>query len=83
MTISKIVLSLLAVEIGVEDERVTEKADLFQDLGADSLDLVEITMAVEEEFGVDISDEDAEGWKTPGDIIRYLEGAGVTADQEG
>ena len=80
---SKKVLSLVERELGCGEEAVTEDADLIADLGADSLDSVEIVMAIEEEFRVDISDEEAEKWETPGDIIRYLEGAGVAADQEG
>jgi len=51
---------------------LADELDLTDDLGMDSLDLVELTMTFEEEFGVEIADDDATGWKTVGDIISYL-----------
>ena len=59
-------------ELGVEPEKVTHDASFVEDLGADSLDTVELVMAFEEEFGLDIPDEDAEQMRTVGDAIRYL-----------
>ena len=59
-------------ELGVEDEKVTNEASFVEDLGADSLDTVELVMAFEEEFGIDIPDEDAEKMRTVGDAIKYL-----------
>ena len=60
-------------ELGVDPEKVTHEASFVEDLGADSLDTVELVMAFEEEFGVDIPDEDAEKMRTVGDAITYIE----------
>ena len=54
-------------------EKVTEKASFIDDLGADSLDNVELVMAFEEEFGIDVPDEEAEKLQSVGDVIRYVE----------
>ena len=59
-------------ELGVEPEKVTDDASFVDDLGADSLDTVELVMAFEEEFGLDIPDEEAEKMRTVGDAVRYL-----------
>ena len=59
-------------ELGVEPEKVTDDASFVEDLGADSLDTVELVMAFEEEFGIDIPDEDAEQMRTVGDAVAYL-----------
>ena len=67
------VKEIIANELGVEIEKVTEDASFVDDLGADSLDTVELVMAFEEEFEVEIPDEDAERMQTVGDAIRYLE----------
>ena len=67
------VREIIINELGVEAEKVTDDASFVEDLGADSLDTVELVMAFEEEFGVDISDEDAEQMRTVGDAIKYLE----------
>jgi acyl carrier protein len=66
------VREIIVNELGVEPEKVTDGASFVEDLGADSLDTVELVMAFEEEFGIDIPDEDAEGMRTVGDAIRYL-----------
>ncbi len=68
------VREIIANELGVEMEKVTDEASFVEDLGADSLDTVELVMAFEEEFGVEIPDEDAEHMQTVGDAIRYLQG---------
>jgi acyl carrier protein len=68
------VREIIANELGVEMEKVTDEASFVEDLGADSLDTVELVMAFEEEFGVEIPDEDAELMQTVGDAIRYLQG---------
>ena len=60
-------------ELGVSESEVTETASFVDDLGADSLDLVELVMALEEEFGVDVPDDDAAGLKTVGDAVGYIE----------
>lgn len=66
------VKEIIVNELGVEPEKVTEDASFIEDLGADSLDTVELVMAFEEEFGIEIPDEDAEKLQTVGDAIRYL-----------
>lgn len=63
---------IIADQLGVEEERVTPDADFIEDLNADSLDLVELIMALEEEFGVEISDEDANTLKTVGTAQEYI-----------
>jgi acyl carrier protein len=60
-------------ELGVEPSKVTTEASFVEDLGADSLDTVELVMAFEEEFGIEIPDEDAEKMETVGDAMKYLE----------
>jgi acyl carrier protein len=67
------VREIIANELGVEMEKVADEASFVEDLGADSLDTVELVMAFEEEFGVEIPDEDAEQMQTVGDAIRYLQ----------
>ena len=66
------VKEIIANELGVEIEKVTDGASFVEDLGADSLDTVELVMAFEEEFSIEIPDEDAEKMQTVGDAIRYL-----------
>ena len=67
------VKEIIINELGVDPEKVTSEASFVEDLGADSLDTVELVMAFEEEFGVDIPDEDAEKMRTVGDAISYIE----------
>ena len=64
---------LLEYQLGIEKAQVVPSANLFTDLGADSLDHVEIIMAVEEAFGIDILDEDAEKIQTVQDALTYLQ----------
>ncbi|HCK33670.1 MAG: acyl carrier protein [Gemmatimonadota bacterium] len=66
------VREIIINELGVELEKVTDDASFVEDLGADSLDTVELVMAFEEEFGLDIPDEEAEKMRTVGDAVRYL-----------
>ena len=66
------VREIIVNELGVEPEKVTDDASFVEDLGADTLDTVELVMAFEEEFGIDIPDEDAEQMRTVGDAIAYL-----------
>lgn len=65
--------SIISEQLGVKPEEVTPQASFIEDLGADSLDTVELVMALEEEFGVEIPDEDAEKMATVGDAIKYIE----------
>lgn len=70
--IAESVKEIIASELGVEIEKVTDDAHFVDDLGADSLDTVELVMAFEEEFGIEIPDEDAEEMQTVGDAVAYL-----------
>jgi acyl carrier protein len=67
------VKDIIVNELGVEAEKVTNEASFVDDLGADSLDTVELVMAFEEEFGIEIPDEDAEKLQTVGDAIAYIQ----------
>ena len=67
------VKKIVVEHLGVEPEKVTENASFIDDLGADSLDTVELVMAFEEEFGVEIPDDAAETILTVGDAVRFLE----------
>ena len=67
------VKKIVVEHLGVEAEKVTEEASFIDDLGADSLDIVELVMAFEEEFNVEIPDDAAETIVTVGDAIRFLE----------
>ena len=67
------VKKIVVDQLGVSEEQVTPEAKFIEDLGADSLDQVELVMALEEVFGSDIPDEDAEKLQTVGDAIRYIE----------
>jgi acyl carrier protein len=63
---------IIAEQLGVEPSKVTRDASFQDDLNADSLDLVELIMSLEEEFKLEISDDDAEGIKTVGDAVDYI-----------
>jgi acyl carrier protein len=67
------VKKIIVEQLGVSEDQVTPEAKLIEDLGADSLDTVELVMALEEEFGADIPDEEAEKINTVGDAIAYIE----------
>ena len=66
------VKAVIVDQLGVEEDDVTEDAAFVDDLGADSLDIVELVMALEEEFGVSIPDEQAEKIKTVGDAVDFI-----------
>lgn len=72
-SISEKVKEIVVQQLGVSPDQVTEDAKFIEDLGADSLDQVELVMALEEEFGADIPDEEAEKLTTVGDAIKYVE----------
>ena len=74
MTVPEKVRGIIAEQLGVKPEEVTPEAKFIEDLGADSLDTVELVMALEEEFGVEIPDEEAEKLTTVGDAMKYIEG---------
>ena len=71
--VSSKVKKMVADHLGVDELKVTEEANFIDDLGADSLDTVELVMAFEEEFGSEISDGDAEKILTVGDAIKFIE----------
>ncbi|MCM8801157.1 MAG: acyl carrier protein [Candidatus Omnitrophica bacterium] len=73
MSVQDKVRAIIAEQLGVKPEEVTEDASFIEDLGADSLDTVELVMALEEEFGIEIPDEEAEKITTVGDAIKYIE----------
>lgn len=72
--ISGRVKSIIVEQLGVSMEEVTEAASFIEDLGADSLDIVELIMALEEEFDMEIPDEDAEKIQTVSDVVNYIKG---------
>jgi acyl carrier protein len=67
------VKSIIVEQLGVDEEEVTMEASFTDDLGADSLDIVELVMAFEEEFGIEIPDEDAEKIATVNDAVGYID----------
>ena len=67
------VKSIIVEQLGVDEEEVTMDASFTDDLGADSLDIVELVMAFEEEFGIEIPDEDAEKISTVRDAVTYID----------
>ena len=73
MAVQDKITEIIVEQLGVKPEEVTAEASFVDDLGADSLDTVELVMALEEEFGIEIPDEDAEKIQTVGDAIRYIE----------
>lgn len=73
MSVQNQVMEIIANQLSVAKEEVTPQASFLDDLGADSLDLVELVMAMEEKFGIDIADEDAEKMKTVQDAVNYIQ----------
>ena len=75
-TVQERVKEIIVEQLGVNPDQVTPEAKFIEDLGADSLDTVELVMAFEEEFGSEIPDEDAEKLQTVGDVVKYIEERG-------
>ncbi len=76
MSVSAKVKDIIVEQLGVDPEKVKSEASFIDDLGADSLDIVELVMAMEEEFDLEIPDEDAEKLKTVNDVQTYLSSKG-------
>ncbi len=72
-SVAEKVKNIVVEQLGVSEDQVSPEAKFIEDLGADSLDQVELVMALEEEFGSDIPDEDAEKLTTVGDAVKYIE----------
>ena len=72
-SIEERVKEIIVEQLSVTAEQVTPEASFLEDLGADSLDTVELVMAFEEEFSVSVPDDDAEKLQTVGDVVRYIE----------
>ena len=72
-SIEEKVKDIIVEQLGVNPEQVTTSASFIEDLGADSLDTVELVMAFEEEFSVEVPDEDSEKLQTVGDVVKYIE----------
>ncbi|TVP85884.1 MAG: acyl carrier protein [Acholeplasmataceae bacterium] len=67
------VKAMIVEELNVPEEKVTMEARLAEDLGADSIDAVELIMNIEDAFSIQVSDEEAQGIKTVGDLVKYIE----------
>jgi acyl carrier protein len=80
MSVGDRVQSIIVEQLGVDEEEVTPEASFTDDLGADSLDIVELVMAFEEEFGLEIPDEDAEKIATVKDAVSYIEANASSSD---
>ena len=76
MSVNPKVKDIIVDQLGVDPEKVKPEASFIDDLGADSLDIVELVMAMEEEFNLEIPDEDAEKLKTVQDVASYLQSKG-------
>ena len=80
MAVADRVQSIIVEQLGVDEDEVTAEASFTDDLGADSLDIVELVMAFEEEFGLEIPDEDAEKIATVQDAVSYIEANAASSD---
>lgn len=67
------VSEILCDQLDLDEDKVTKEASITEDLGADSLDVVDLVMSLEEEFDIEIPDEQVENIKTVGDIVKYIE----------
>jgi acyl carrier protein len=76
MTLEPRIKKIIEEQLGVEGDRIKPEASFIDDLGADSLDIVELVMAMEEEFDLEIPDEDAEKLRTVSDVTKYVQSKG-------
>ena len=79
MALEEKVKEIIVEQLGVNADQLTAEASFIEDLGADSLDTVELVMAFEEEFGKEIPDEDAEKLTTVGAVVEYMKSKGIEA----
>ena len=73
MSVIEKVTQIIVDQLGINAAEVVPEANFIDDLGADSLDIVEFLMALEDQYGIEVPDEDAEGLQTVGDLVRYIE----------
>ena len=73
MDILEKIIDILCDQLDLDREQVTEDSEIIDDLGADSLDIVDLVMTLEEEFDTEITDEMIEGMKTVGDVVKFVE----------
>ena len=71
-SLTKRIRELVSEQLGVDAQGLDAEANILEDLGADSLDVVELVMAIEEEFDIEVADEEAEAMRTLGDVERYV-----------
>lgn len=64
---------ILCDQLDLEEDKVTMESDIVEDLEADSLDVVDLVMTIEDEFGLEVPDDQIEGFRTVGDVVRYIE----------
>ncbi|MDD5195449.1 MAG: acyl carrier protein [Candidatus Omnitrophica bacterium] len=81
MSVDDRVKEIIAEQLGVKKEEIKPESSFIDDLGADSLDTVEVVMALEEEFGIEIPDEDAEKITTVGEAIKYIDEKSAKKDK--
>ncbi|MBQ8646755.1 MAG: acyl carrier protein [Oscillospiraceae bacterium] len=65
--------SMLAEQLEIDEDRITMDSNIMEDFDADSLDLVDMVMSLEDEFGIEVPDEDVEKFHTVGDVVRFIE----------
>ena len=73
MDVFERIREMLAEQLEIEPEKITMESDILEDFEADSLDVVDMVMSLEDEFGIEIPDEQVENLRTVGDVVRYLE----------
>ena len=71
---------LLAEQLSIDEEKITMESDILDDFDADSLDIVDMVMNLEDEFGVEVPDEEVENLRTVGDVVRYIEENGAGSE---
>lgn len=73
MDVFERIREMLAEQLEIEPEKITMESDILEDFDADSLDVVDMVMSLEDEFGIEIPDEQVENLRTVGDVVRYVE----------